>query len=105
MKAFPKSLTTERPPCWQGQQICVLPVTQQPGDIWAVVDGGVDGETKQRPLFGDGRSAPTREPAVLSGLYRFHVNIFLVLWSMRFCIFIVLICQYFSAVTFFVYAV
>lgn len=105
MKAFPKILATECPPCWQGQQTCVLPVAQNPGEIWAAVASGADGEAKQQPPFGDGRSTPAREPAALSGLYRFRVNIFLVLWSMRFCIFNVSICQYFNAVMFFIYAV
>lgn len=64
-----------------------------------------DGEAKQRSPFGDRRSTPTREPAASSGLYRFHVNIFIVLWSMRSCIFNVLVCQYFNAVMLFIYAV
>lgn len=46
MKAFPKSLTTECPPCWQGQQTCILPVAQQPWEIWPVVATGADGEAK-----------------------------------------------------------
>lgn len=88
MEAFLESLTTECP--LQGQWACVLPEALCP---WGNL----------------GREAVAlawRWPAAMAAeLYRLYVNIVLVLWSMRCCIFNVSLYHYFNAVTFFIYAV
>lgn len=88
MQVFPESLATECP--LQGQWACVLPEA-----LW--------------PQENLGRKAVAlawRWPAAVAAkLYRLHVNVVLVLWSMRCCIFNVSLYHYFNAITFFIYAV
>lgn len=83
-----ESPTTECP--LRGQRACVLPEA-----LW--------------PQGNLGRKVVAlawRWPAAMAAeLYRLHVNIVLVLWSMRCCIFNVSLYHYFNAVMFFIYAV
>lgn len=68
-KASPKSFTTECPLCWGGQQAGILPVAQQPREIWAVVASGADRGAKHQPPPGEGRSLNLRTSSVVQTVH------------------------------------